>query len=119
MRRDPARLAAIEISKAALTSVPRPRPASLAGPAMSFTGKTSDGVTPERGAASCLQPRDNADTQKRLEEIAMFSVTGRKFQNAVCMILSAVIVSVSLSLGAFAAERAEHSGYSVTITQVG
>lgn len=49
----------------------------------------------------------------------MFSVTGRDIQNAVCMILSAVIVSVSLSLGAFAAERAEHSGYSVTITQIG
>ena len=48
----------------------------------------------------------------------MFSVTGNKTQNAVCMILSAVIVSVGLSLGAFAAERAAHDGYSVTITQI-
>ena len=31
----------------------------------------------------------------------MFTVTSRKTQTAVCMILSAVIVSVSLSLGAY------------------
>ena len=48
----------------------------------------------------------------------MFTVTSRKTQTAVCMILSAVIVSVSLSLGAYAAERAAHDGYSVTITQI-
>ena len=47
----------------------------------------------------------------------MFAVT-HKFQSAVCMILSAVIVSASLSLGAFAAERAAHVGYTVTITQL-
>jgi hypothetical protein len=47
----------------------------------------------------------------------MFTVS-RKTQTAVCMILSAVIVSVSLSLGAFVAERAAHDGYSVTITQL-
>jgi hypothetical protein len=48
----------------------------------------------------------------------MFTETSRKVQTAVCMILSAVIVSVGLSLGAFAAERAAHDGYSVTITQI-
>lgn len=54
----------------------------------------------------------------------MFTVTSRKTQNAICMILSAVIVSVGLSLGAFAAFAAEHAGhaghdgYSVTITQI-
>ncbi len=48
----------------------------------------------------------------------MFTVTSRTTQNAVCMILSAVIVSVSLSLGAFAAEYAARDGYSVTITQL-
>ncbi|HKE95306.1 MAG TPA: hypothetical protein VKB34_13425 [Povalibacter sp.] len=48
----------------------------------------------------------------------MFSVTSSKIQSAVCMILSAVIVSASLSLGAFAAEHAAHNGYSVTITQI-
>ena len=48
----------------------------------------------------------------------MFAVT-HKLQSAVCMILSAVIVSASLSLGAFAAESAARVGYSVTITQLG
>jgi hypothetical protein len=48
----------------------------------------------------------------------MFTVTSRKTQNAVCMILSAVIVSVGLSLGAFAAEYAAHDAYSVTVTQL-
>jgi hypothetical protein len=48
----------------------------------------------------------------------MFTAISRKTQNVVCMILSAVIVSASLSLGAFAAERAAHDGYSVTITQI-
>ena len=47
----------------------------------------------------------------------MFTV-GRKTQSAICMFLSAVIVSASLSLGAFAAERAAHDGYSVTVTQI-
>ena len=48
----------------------------------------------------------------------MFTAISRKAQTAVCMILSAVIVSASLSLGAFAADRAGHDGYSVTITQI-
>ena len=48
----------------------------------------------------------------------MFTDISRKTQTAVCMMLSAVIVSASLSLGAFAAERAAHDGYSVTITQI-
>lgn len=48
----------------------------------------------------------------------MFTAISRKTQTAVCMFLSAVIVSGSLSLGAFAAERATHDGYSVTITQI-
>lgn len=48
----------------------------------------------------------------------MFTAIGRNIQTSVCMILSVVIVSGSLSLGAFAAERATHGGYSVTITQL-
>jgi hypothetical protein len=44
----------------------------------------------------------------------MITSISRKTQTAVCMILSAVIVSVGLSLGAFAAEHAaHHDGYSV------
>lgn len=46
------------------------------------------------------------------------SINNSKVQSAVCMFLSALIVSVSLSLGAFAAERAADVGYSVTVTQL-
>jgi hypothetical protein len=53
-----------------------------------------------------------------LKEIVMFAITSLKNQTVVCMILSAVIVSVSLSLGAFAAEHAAHDRYSVTVTQI-
>ena len=38
----------------------------------------------------------------------MFTAISRNAQTLVCMTLSAVIVSVSLSLGVFAAERAAH-----------
>jgi hypothetical protein len=48
----------------------------------------------------------------------MFTAISRNSQNVVCMILSAVIVTASLSLGAFAAERAAHDGYTVTVTQI-
>ena len=51
----------------------------------------------------------------------MFTATlnHSKVQSAVCMLLSAFIVTVSLSLGAFAAEHAAQSGgYSVTVTQL-
>jgi hypothetical protein len=47
----------------------------------------------------------------------MFTLS-RKSQSAVCMILSAVIVTVGLSLGAFAFDHAAHNGYAVTITQI-
>ena len=53
-----------------------------------------------------------------LEEIAMPAIISRKTQTVVCLVLSAVIVSVSLSLGAFAAEHTAHDRYSVTITQI-
>jgi hypothetical protein len=48
----------------------------------------------------------------------MLNDISRKTRAAVCMVLSALIVSGSLGLGAFAAERAAHEGYSVTITQI-
>lgn len=48
----------------------------------------------------------------------MFTAISRKTQSVICMFLSAVIVSGSLSLGAYAAESATHDGYSVTITQI-
>jgi len=47
----------------------------------------------------------------------MFTIS-RKSQSAVCMILSAVIVTVGLSLGAFAFDHAAHNAYAVTVTQI-
>jgi hypothetical protein len=53
-------------------------------------------------------------------EIVMFALTdiSRSTQRLVCMLLAAVIVVASLSLGAFGARNASHSDYSVTITQL-
>jgi len=50
----------------------------------------------------------------------MFAVThySRSTQRFVCMVLSALIVTVSLSLGVVGAESAAHADYSVTITQL-
>jgi hypothetical protein len=50
----------------------------------------------------------------------MFSLNqiSRTTQQFVCMALAALIVSASLSLGAYAAEAASHVDYSVTITQI-
>ena len=42
----------------------------------------------------------------------------RNTQRAVCMLMSAAIVTVSLSLGAFGVQSATHDGYSVTVTQI-
>jgi hypothetical protein len=42
----------------------------------------------------------------------------RNTQRAVCMLAAAVIVSISLSLGAYAAQSSLHDGYSVTVTQI-
>lgn len=50
----------------------------------------------------------------------MFSLTqiSRSTQQYVCMALSALIVTASLSIGAYAAEAAAHLDYAVTITQL-
>jgi len=50
----------------------------------------------------------------------MFTVTrfSRRTQRFVCMALSALIVSASLSLGAVGAEALTRTNYSVTITQL-
>lgn len=42
----------------------------------------------------------------------------RSTQQYICMALSALIVSASLSLGAYAAQAAAQTDYSVTITQL-
>jgi hypothetical protein len=49
----------------------------------------------------------------------MYAVTefSRNTQRTLCMLLSAAIVTVSLSLGVLGAQPVEH-GYSVTVTQI-
>jgi hypothetical protein len=48
----------------------------------------------------------------------MFAIVNQIVQRAVCMVLSAVIVTAILSLGAYGAKHATHDGYSVTVTQL-
>jgi hypothetical protein len=54
------------------------------------------------------------------KETAMFSLTdiSRTTQQFICLALAALIVSASLSLGAYGADAAAHHNYSVTITQL-
>lgn len=42
----------------------------------------------------------------------------RNAQRAVCMLMSAVIVAASLSLGAYAAQSMLRDSYTVTVTQL-
>ena len=50
----------------------------------------------------------------------MFALTdlSRNAQRTVCMLLSVVIVAAGFALGAYKAQSALHSGYSVTVTQL-
>jgi hypothetical protein len=50
----------------------------------------------------------------------MFALTefSRSTQHTICMVMSAVIVAFSLSLGAYGSQSQLHDGYSVTITQL-
>ena len=50
----------------------------------------------------------------------MFALTefSRRTQNVLCLLMSAVIVTVSLAVGAYGAESASHPGYSVTVQQL-
>jgi hypothetical protein len=58
--------------------------------------------------------------QTEREEIAMYALTqmSRTTQRTVCTVVSAVIVALWLSLGAYGAETVAHPGYSVTVTQI-
>jgi hypothetical protein len=70
---------------------------------------------------SLNEPRNTAaKLQLTSRSNAMFALTdiSRNAQRTVCMLLSAVIVAASLSIGAYQAQSALHSGYSVTVTQL-
>jgi hypothetical protein len=45
-------------------------------------------------------------------------IFGGSTQRTICMMVSVLIVTAALSLGALAAQQAAHAGYSVTITQL-
>jgi hypothetical protein len=57
---------------------------------------------------------------RQTQETAMFALTelSRSTQRAVCMLVAAVIVAASLSIGAYGSQSSLHEGYSVTITQL-
>ena len=50
----------------------------------------------------------------------MFAITefSRTTQRVACMLMSVLIVSTSLALGAYRADAAAHPGYVVTISQL-
>jgi hypothetical protein len=64
--------------------------------------------------------RTFASEAGQTKETTMFSLSDitRSTQQYVCMALAALIVTASLSLGAYAAEAAAHADYTVTITQL-
>jgi hypothetical protein len=67
------------------------------------------------------EPRNTAaKLQLTSRRTAMFALTdiSRNAQRTVCMLLSVVIVAASLAIGAYTAQSALHSGYSVTVTQL-
>jgi hypothetical protein len=47
-----------------------------------------------------------------------FTEFSRSTRQALCMLMSAIIVSAGLSLGAYGSQAQLHDGYSVTITQL-
>ena len=55
-----------------------------------------------------------------IKEIAMSALPefSRTAQRSICMLLSAVIVTVSLSLWVSGSQLPLHDGYSVTVTQL-
>jgi hypothetical protein len=59
-------------------------------------------------------------TETESKEIVMYALNqmSRTTQRTVTAVVSAVIVTLWLSLGAYGAEMAAHPGYSVTITQI-
>ena len=97
-------------------------PRRFAGSVPQLAGRLSSTATFARSIASELT--NTAITRLALKteskEIAMFALNqmSRTTQRTVCTVVSAVIVALWLSLGAYGAEMAAHPGYSVTITQI-
>jgi hypothetical protein len=100
----------------------RRAPQRFAGDRLQLAGKLSRHATFSRSIASELTNTAITRTMLKTEskEIAMYALTqmSRTTQRTVCTVVSAVIVTLWLSLGAYGAEMAAHPGYSVTVTQI-
>ena len=100
----------------------RRSPQRFAGSRPQLTGRLYGAATFRGSIASELT--NTAITRMMLkterEEIAMYALTqmSRTTQRTVCTVVSAVIVALWLSLGAYGAETVAHPGYSVTVTQI-
>jgi hypothetical protein len=100
----------------------RRAPRRFAGNRRQLAGRLSSTATFPRSIASELT--NTAITRMTLKieskEIAMYALNqmSQTTQRTVCTVVSAVIVALWLSLGAYGAEMAAHPGYSVTVTQI-
>ena len=100
----------------------RRAPRRFAGNLPQLAGRLSWTATFPRNIASELT--NTAITRMTLKieskEIAMYALNqmSRTTQRTVFAVVSAVIVTLWLSLGAYGAEMAAHPGYSVTVTQI-
>ena len=94
----------------------------FAGDRLQLAGKLYGAATFQRSIASELTNTAITRTMLKTEskEIAMYALNqmSQTTQRTVCTVVSAVIVALWLSLGAYGAEMAAHPGYSVTITQI-
>jgi hypothetical protein len=94
----------------------------FAGSRLQLAGRRYGLATFQRSIASELTNTAIARMmlKKEREEIAMYALTqmSRTTQRTVCTVVSAVIVALWLSLGAYGAETVAHPGYSVTVTQI-
>jgi hypothetical protein len=97
-------------------------PRRFAGSRPQLTGCLSSTATFPRRIASQVTNTAIKRLAMKIEskEIAMYALNqmSRTTQRTVCTVVSAVIVALWLSLGAYGAEIAAHPGYSVTVTQI-
>jgi hypothetical protein len=97
-------------------------PRGFAGNAPQLAGRLSWRATFFRSIASELTNTAITRMTVKIEskEIAMYALNqmSQTTQRTVCTVVSAVIVTLWLSLGAYGAEMAAHPGYSVTVTQI-
>jgi hypothetical protein len=95
-------------------------PSAFAGRFPQLTGRRPAIATLSTTLASEVTRVAITRDKRVTKESVMFTVTqfSRSTQRIVCLALAAMIVTVSLSIGALGAKAALHTGYSVTITQI-